>query len=76
MSGPDYAWWHGIYDVAKHFYTEFLPEAKEAAGEELYSELLNRHIGSDVRHDWYTKGMSKEQLEKIKTYYEKRYGEK
>ncbi|HEY6019817.1 MAG TPA: multiheme c-type cytochrome, partial [Candidatus Paceibacterota bacterium] len=32
MSGPDYAWWHGIYDVAKNFYVEFLPEVKQVAG--------------------------------------------
>jgi hypothetical protein len=30
MSGPDYAWWHDIYDVAKNFYSEFMPEVKEA----------------------------------------------
>ena len=25
MMGPDYAWWHGMYEVAKHFYTSFSP---------------------------------------------------
>ena len=74
MSGPDYAWWHGIYDVAKNFYTEFLPEAKNVAGPELYNELVKKYLDPDVRHEWYTKGMSKEQLDKIKKYYEERYG--
>ena len=74
MSGPDYAWWHGIYDVAKNFYTEFLPEVKSVAGPELYDELVKTHLDPDVRHEWYTKGMSKEQLDKIKKYYEERYG--
>ena len=74
MSGPDYAWWHGIYDVAKNFYTEFLPEVKSVAGPEMYNELVKTYLDPDVRHEWYTKGMSKEQLDKIKKYYEERYG--
>jgi hypothetical protein len=28
--GPAYAWWHGIYDVAKNFYAAFLPAFKNA----------------------------------------------
>jgi hypothetical protein len=74
MSGPDYAWWHGMYDVAKNFYTEFLPEVKRVAGPELYDELTKKYLGPDVRHEWYLKGMSKEQLDKIKKFYEERYG--
>ncbi len=74
MSGPDYAWWHGIYDVAKNFYTEFLPEAKRVAGPELYDELAKKYLESDVRHEWYFKGMTKEQLEKIQKFYNERYG--
>jgi hypothetical protein len=75
MSGPDYAWWHGMYDVAKNFYVEFLPEVKGVAGPELYNELVKKHLEPDVRHEWYIKGMSKEQLEKIRKFYEQRYGE-
>src|SRR5262249_17154934 len=74
MSGPDYAWWHGIYDVAKNFYTEFLPEVKHVAGPELYNELTKKDLEPDVRHQGYLKGMSKEQLEQIKKFYEERYG--
>jgi hypothetical protein len=74
MNGPDYAWWHGIYEVAKHFYTEFLPEVKHVAGPELYDELTKKYIGDDVRHEWFLKGMSKEQLEKIRKFNEERYG--
>ena len=29
MSGPDYTWWHGMYEVAKVFYTQFIPEARQ-----------------------------------------------
>ena len=74
MSGPDYAWWHGIYEVAKKFYSEFLPEVKQVAGPELYAMLVKKYLEQDVRHEWYLKGMSKEQLEKIRKYYEERYG--
>lgn len=74
MSGPDYAWWHGIYEVARNFYTEFLPEVKAVAGPELYAELTKKYLEPDIRHQWYLKGMSKEQLEKIRKYSEERYG--
>ncbi|MBI5431876.1 MAG: hydroxylamine oxidoreductase [Planctomycetes bacterium] len=26
MMGPDYTHWHGTYEVAKHFYSEYVPE--------------------------------------------------
>ena len=64
-----------MYDVAKNFYTKFLPEVKHVAGRELYDQLVRKHLGSDVRHEWYLKGMSKEQLEKIRKFYEQRYAE-
>jgi hydroxylamine dehydrogenase len=76
MSGPDYAWWHGIYDVAKNFYGEFLPEVKKVAGPAMYDELVKKYLSTDVRHEWYIKGMSKEELEKIRKFYQERYGEK
>jgi len=31
MMGPDYTHWHGTYEVAKTFYTEFIPELIELA---------------------------------------------
>lgn len=74
MMGPDYAWWHGIYEVSKTFYTEFLPEVKEQAGPELYAELTKKYLEPDVRNAWYLKGMSKEQLQNIQQFYNERYG--
>ena len=74
MMGPDYAWWHGIYEVAKIFYTEFLPEVKEAAGPDLYGELTKKYLEPDVRNAWYLQGMSKEQLQNIQKFYNERYG--
>ncbi|MFT5424492.1 MAG: hydroxylamine dehydrogenase [Phycisphaerales bacterium] len=29
MMAPDYTHWHGTYEVAKHFYSEFIPELRE-----------------------------------------------
>ena len=31
MMAPDYAHWHGMYEVAERFYTELIPEAEEIA---------------------------------------------
>jgi hypothetical protein len=68
MMGPDYTQWHGFYEVAQSFYTEFLPEA----------EHLLPGVTAEVRamddHKW-LQGVSKEERERIKEYYQKRYGE-
>jgi len=80
MSGPDYAWWHGIYDVAKHFYTEFMPEVEEAcekAGKhKLYQKILDKYINSDPRHVWFTQGFDPKKVDAIKKYYKDRYDQK
>ncbi|MGC1706904.1 MAG: multiheme c-type cytochrome [Pseudolabrys sp.] len=75
MSGPDYAWWHGIYDVAKNFYLHFIPEVKEAAGEQLGKELIDKYVYSQPGHRWLKEGMSKDQLQQIQEFYRQRYGE-
>ncbi len=33
MMGPDYTQWHGFYELARNFYTEFIPLAHELAHE-------------------------------------------
>ena len=79
MSGPDYAWWLGIYDVAKNFYTELLPEAKEAcekAGKpEVYEEIIAEYIDGRKEHEWYTKGFDPAKVEEMKAYYRERYNQ-
>jgi hydroxylamine dehydrogenase len=66
MMGPDYTQWHGFYEVAKHFYTEFVPEA----------ERLMPGVTVDVMktdfHKW-TGGMSKEQIQQQIDFYKERY---
>ncbi len=73
MSGPDYAWWHGLYEVSKHFYGDFIPEVQDLLGWKA-GAFLEKHVYSDPRHRWYKEGMSKEELEKLNTFYEQRYG--
>jgi len=51
MMGPDYAWWHGIYDVAHNFYFEFLPEAKHYNDPEVNAYIKNM-MDTDPMHDW------------------------
>ncbi|MBW1880920.1 MAG: hypothetical protein JRJ84_21405, partial [Deltaproteobacteria bacterium] len=50
MMGPDYTWWHGIYEVGKHFYFKFLPAAKALGDPEIdaYIEALLQN----PMHSW------------------------
>ena len=73
MSGPDYAWWHGIYDVAKHFYFKFIPELEKVLGKDEAKVMLKKHLTHEG-HQWYFTGMSKEAIDKVRQGYEKRYG--
>lgn len=77
MSGPDYAWWHGIYDVAKAFYNHLLPEAREACEEagrpEVYEQIVATYIDGRPEHQWYTRGFDRQRLEEVKEYYRERY---
>ena len=75
MSGPDYAWWHGMYDVAKTFYLHFIPEVKQVAGEPLATQLLEKYVFVQPGHRWLKEGMTKDQLQKIQEFYRGRYGE-
>ena len=66
MMGPDYTQWHGFFEVAKTFYTEFIPEA----------ERLTPGVTADVMksdyHKW-TRGLSKEELQQQIDFYKQRY---
>ena len=44
MMAPDYAHWHGMYEVAERFYVEFIPQAREII-EHAHEE------GNDEAHD-------------------------
>ena len=68
MQGQDFTQWHGFYEVAKHFYTKFLPEA-----EELKPEITKEIVARD-EHKW-LRGMTKEEIQKQIDFYRQRYGQ-
>ncbi|MGD9546345.1 MAG: multiheme c-type cytochrome [Candidatus Krumholzibacteriia bacterium] len=50
MMGPDYTWWHGIYEVAQHFYFKYLPELREFHNPEL--DAMIDDLLKDEFHAW------------------------
>ena len=73
MMAPDYAHWHGMYEVSEHFYMELIPEAREIieqarkqgktkeadAVEKVIDEILSRK-----EHQWSPKFLEKGKGEK------------
>jgi hypothetical protein len=70
MMAPDYAHWHGTYDLAKHFYTKYIPEleklihkghksgdAKKIAAAKDLQTLLDKTLNSSD-HMWYLNKMT------------------
>jgi len=51
MMGPDYSWWHGIYEVAKHFYFKFIPEALEYDDPDVNAHI-KKLLETDPMHAW------------------------
>ncbi len=89
MNAPDYTHWHGLYDVAKHWYTKFIPELKEIVELNLHSADSGKQAGAKKvqqwidellkrpEHSWYTGNLSPEEKAKRKKAQEefkKRYG--
>jgi len=37
MMAPDYTHWHGTYEIARNFYTEFIPELRELVEDGMHS---------------------------------------
>lgn len=68
MMGPDYVQWHGFYEVAKHFYNEFLPQV-----EELKPGITDALMG-DEYNKW-REGLSEEEMQELLQFYQERYGE-
>ena len=51
MMGPDYTWWHGIYEVGQHFYFKFLPKARAYKNERINAYIDNL-LTNDPMHNW------------------------
>ena len=61
MMAPDYAHWHGMYEVAERFYMELIPQAREMAahaaaeGKQAEADAVNAVIDeilSRPEHEW------------------------
>ncbi len=65
MMAPDYTHWHGTYDLAKNFYSKFIPEIediivhglasnnkKDKKAAQKLQKLLDETLNSD-NHQWY-----------------------
>ena len=79
MNGPDYTWWHGIYEVSQHTYFKWIPELKEVVrqkdgNEDFANALLDKHFKPIAGHDWFFNGMGKDAIEKVRKGYDERYG--
>lgn len=78
MMGPDYTHWHGMYEVAKNFYTELIPELEELVEENLHSddparseqakklEAKIKEVLESEDHKWYINKMDPEEAAKRK----------
>ncbi len=51
MMGPDYTWWHGIYDVAHNFYFKLIPSALHYNDPEVNAYIDNL-LKNDPMHSW------------------------
>ena len=76
MMAPDYTHWHGLYEVAKHWYTKFIPELREIAEHAKASDdEARRRAGEGLdakidallerrEHAWYVGKLPKAEQEK------------
>ena len=64
MMGNDYVQWHGMYEVAKIFYSEFLPEAEQLM------PGITTPIRDSAANAW-MKGLTPETRQEMMQYYEK-----
>ncbi len=66
MMGPDYAWWHGIYDVIHNFYFEFLPAARKFNDKDV-NEYIDKLLKDDPMHQWFAQRSTSELKRAIKS---------
>ncbi|HEX9641947.1 MAG TPA: multiheme c-type cytochrome [Candidatus Krumholzibacteria bacterium] len=90
MMAPDYTHWHGMYEVAKHWYTKFIPELQEIAKSNMHSEDTAKVAAAKVlqgeidallarpEHAWYTGQLPPEEAarrKKAQEDFKSRYGQ-
>ncbi len=77
MQSPDFAHWHGIYEVAYNFYFHLIPHAEKAAKEKspaVYKawKVYKKNLLAKKEHKWIY-GLSKKDRENIAKFYKDRY---
>jgi hypothetical protein len=78
MQAPDYVHWHGLYEISKHFYREFLPEVQELADAAGMGEKYEKHIEELLarpEHLWTRTGGSAETMKLIEEEQKMRYNQ-
>ncbi|GJQ60709.1 MAG: hypothetical protein SCALA701_35100 [Candidatus Scalindua sp.] len=78
MSGPDWTHWHGTYDLAKNFYSHFIPELEELIEKGKSSDDTKKveaakateerlsEIMNSKNHKWHLNKMDPEEQERRK----------
>lgn len=78
MMAPDYTHWHGLYEVAKHWYIDFIPELREIAAVNSRSDDPEKVKGAKAlddqitellarpEHSWYTGNLPEAEKERRK----------
>ena len=79
MMGPDYTHWHGTYEVAKHFYSEFVPELEELIEKNIHSDDSGKKAAAEALkakldevlnsrdHKWFLNKMDPEEAARRKS---------
>ena len=77
MQGPDYTHWHGMYEVAKNFYFEFLPEVLEVAERGGHGAEWRAKIAALLQKDEHVwkQGLTPEEAAQLREGYKARYGD-
>ena len=82
MMAPDYAHWHGMYEVAERFYMELIPQARELAHHAAQTGLAKQAAATNAtidavlarpEHQWFTEG-AEDQTARIRKAMDQRYG--
>ena len=48
MMAPDYTHWHGTYEIARNFYSEYIPELEELAEKHLHSDDAEKRAAAEA----------------------------
>jgi len=78
MFAPDYTHWHGMYEISRNFYQEFLPEVQELADHAGMGEKYKTHIAALLakpEHLWIKTGGSAETMKLIEEENKLRYNQ-